>query len=144
MDSVRSRLKTVLKVKKNMEKKAHGELVEVRKVKQREAERLDEMQNNNEAAMAMAGKTTKARATDLQAHRAFLQKLSKQIHEQKRKIQNIAHKEDAKRQVLIEKSQEKKVVEKLDERREAEELKELEKKYQSVIDMLAQRMRFEF
>jgi flagellar export protein FliJ len=113
-------------------------------MKEREAERLDEMQNNNEAALNEAGKTTKARATDLQANRAFLQKLDKQIHDQEKKMQTISHNEDAKRQVLLEKSQEKRVVEILDERREAEELKEMEKKYQRVIDMLAQRMRFEF
>jgi flagellar protein FliJ len=141
MGSSKSRVRTVLKVKKHLEKKVQNELGEIRRTKEREGDRLDEMQNRNEHAMNAVGKTHRAKITDLQAGRAFLKELSRQIHDQQKKLQTIEKHEDVKRQELVEKSQEKRIVEKLEEKRHAEELKEIEKKHQNLIDMLAQRIR---
>lgn len=144
MASSKSRVTIVLNVKKHQEKKVQNELGEISRSRVREGTRLEEMRNTNDDAMTRAGKLEKCRATDLQAGRAFIRELSHKITEQQKKLQSIETQEVAKRQELVEKSKEKKIVEKLQEKRHAEEVKELEKKHQNLIDVLAQRTRREF
>ncbi|MBI3578978.1 MAG: flagellar FliJ family protein [Ignavibacteriales bacterium] len=144
MSTGRSKFKTVLKVKSYLEKKAQGELHTIQEQHHQETEELNQLTEENESALGETIAVLKARATELQTSRAFLQNLSRQIERQKEKLEDIKLQEHSKREELTEKTQAKRMIEKLEEKREGEEAKENERKEQRLIDVLAHRIRFGF
>jgi flagellar export protein FliJ len=143
MAKPKSRLQLVLRIKKYLEKKAHGELVKIQVARVRENETLDQLEKVRETALDDAGKALKTSATALQTEHAYITTISKQVAHQKTKVQDLQGQEDVKRKELVERSQSKRIVETLEEKKAMDEIKEVEKKHQRLIDMLAQRVRFE-
>lgn len=144
MSTGRSKFKTVLKVKSHLEKKAQRELHTIQEQHHQGTEELNQLTAENESALDETITVLKARATELQTSRAFLQNLSRQINRQKEKLEDIKVQEHDKREELTEKTQAKRMIEKLEEKRESEEAKENERKEQRLIDVLAHRVRFGF
>ena len=144
MQAATKSLKTVLKVKKHQENKAHLELIHIRREKQEKSDALDRLHEEKDGALVESIRALRTRATELQVNRAFVQKLTGQIQKQKKLVHEMQTKEDTKRDELVEKTQAKKMVEKLNERRVAELSKEHERKEQRLIDVLAQRVRLEY
>jgi flagellar export protein FliJ len=143
MQKQHSPLTTVLKVKKYLEKKAQRELVQLISYKNEEAAALSTLHERHETAMTDALRFLKARATDLQTDRAFLRSLSHQIAHQSKKVDDIQVEEDTKRGEVVEKSKSKKMVENLNDKRRVASEKEVDRKEQRLIDVLAQRIRTE-
>lgn len=144
MSTGRSKLKTVLKVKSYLEKKAQSELHVIQEQHHQETEELNQLTAESEVALDETITVLKARATELQTSRAFLQNLSRQIERQKGKLEDIKVQEQDKREELTEKTQAKRMIEKLKEKREHEEIKEIERKEQRLMDVLAHRVRLGF
>lgn len=144
MSTTKSPLRTVIKVKSHLEKKAHRELVEIQGRLQQESQQLGHLNEVQEAVLDETLSGMKARATELQTSRAFLQNLAHQIYRQQKKVAEIEKQEERKRSELLEKAQSKQMVKKLEEKRVAQEIKEKERKEQRMIDILAHRVRFGF
>ena len=139
-----SRLATVLRFKQYQEKKVHEELVQLLRTKEREQAVLLELNDKRETAMTDAIRTSKARVTELQTSRAFLRTLSREIQQKEKKVGDIQLQENDKREELVEKTQSKQMVDNLEQRRQAELRKDLDRREQRLIDVLAQRVRLEF
>jgi len=142
MKANKSRLHPVIKVKKFKEKMAQGELIQIQATREKENTTLSALNQKKEHALDAAVRTTKAKATEVQTSRAFIQKLSRQIQQQEKKIESILVQEDEKRVELTEKSQSRKMVEKLDEKRRETLAREAERKEQRLLDVLARRLTF--
>jgi flagellar export protein FliJ len=142
MKEKKSRLHPVIKVKQFREKKAQRELVQIQATRDHENTALSALNKKKEYALDAAVRTIKAKATEVQTSRAFIQKLSRQILQQEKKIENIQVQEDEKRIELTEKSQSRKMVEKLDEKRKEALVREVERKEQRLLDVLARRLTF--
>ena len=140
MQFVDTGLATVLKVKKYQEKKAHEELVHLLRSRDLEQSALSDLNDRRENAMTEAVRVSKSRALELQTSRAFLKTLSTEICKKEKKVDEIQGRADVKRTELVEKTQSKQMVENLDQRRQAEMAKEIDRKEQRLIDVLAQRV----
>ena len=136
-----SGLATVMKVKHFLVKKAQRELAAITVTKQKEQGELSHLEETKDSAMTDAVRIMRTRAGDLQTSRAFIQSLSRQIHLQEERIQEIRQQEDTKRDELVEKTKSEEMVEKLDQKRKDEVEKESDRKAQSLIDVLAQRLK---
>ncbi len=134
-----SRLQTVLRVKDIQVKSAQKELAQIRVKKDEEQGTLDDLQDQKSSAMSDAAREMKSRARDLQTSQAFLQSLSRQIKDQQQTVQTVSDQEDSKRVELVEKTQSQKMIAKIEEKRQTEQAKEVDRKAQRVIDVLAQR-----
>jgi flagellar export protein FliJ len=140
MQYVDTGLRTVLKVKKYQEKKAHEELVHLLQSKDQEEAALSDLNDKRESAMTEAVRVSRSRALEWQTSRAFLRSLSAEIRQKEKKVDEIQLQEDDKRSELVERTQAKQMVENLDQRRQAEIVKEADRKEQRLIDVLAQRV----
>jgi flagellar export protein FliJ len=109
--------------------------------RERQEHHLSSLENTRSSAMTDAVRTMKARAADLQASRAYIQSISRQVKQQEAKVDDIKTQEDGKRAELLEKSQSEQMLEKLEQKRRVEIEKEQERKSQRMIDVLAQRMK---
>ncbi len=132
---------TVLKVREIQERQALRELRDLQATNAQEQETLEAFRETQQSAVTDAVRSMKMKATDAQTSRAFIMKLSKQIREQEKKVKEVQSQEDQKRDELIERSRSREVVEKLDEKLRTEQSKELDRKEQRLIDVLAQRIR---
>jgi len=139
--SHKSRYRTVLKVKKIQERKAQGELRQLQAVHTKEVEVLNDIRDERQYALSDAVRAMKVKATEAQTSRAFILKLSRQMKEQEKKVEAVESQETEKRTELVERTKSKKMVEQLDEKLQAEEEKEIERKEQRLMDVLAQRIR---
>jgi flagellar export protein FliJ len=142
MKANKSQLHPVIKVKKFKEKKAQSELVQIQANREKENAALSTLNKKKEHALDATVRTIKAKATEVQTSRAFIQKLSRQIQQQEKKIEGIEAEENDKRIELTEKSQSRKMVEKLDEKRREALAREAERKEQRLLDVLARRLSF--
>ncbi len=140
MQYVDTGLGTVLKVKKYQEKKAHEELVHLLRSKDLEQAALSDLNDRRENAMSEAVRVSRSRALELQTSRAFLKTLSTEIRQKEKKVDEIQGQANNKRSELVERTQSKQMVENLDQRRQAEIAKEIDRKEQRLIDVLAQRV----
>ncbi len=136
-----SHLGTVIRVKDFQVKKAQRELAVIKISRVQEEGTLTSLEERQSTAMSDAVRKMKTKAVDLQTSQAFIQSLSRQIQHQEERVQEIITQEKGKRGELLEKSQSKQMIEKIDQRRKDEREKELERKAQRVIDVLAQRMK---
>ena len=136
-----TRLTTVLKVKQHQENTAQRELKDIQAKKAKETDALTTLETTQKAAYVQASEPVRVRATDAQVDRAFIQRLSREIKTQQDRVDTIHHEEDSKREELVVRSQSKKMVEKLDDKRKQEALKEVERKEQKVLDVLASRIK---
>jgi flagellar export protein FliJ len=134
-------LETVIRVKDFQVKKAQRELAVIKINRAQEEGTLTSLEERQSTAMSDAVRIMKTKAVDLQTSQAFIQSLSRQIQRQVEKVQEIITQEEGKRGELVEKSQSKHMIEKIDQRRKDEQERELERKAQRVIDVLAQRMK---
>ncbi len=134
-----SRFETVVNVKKHQEKLTQQQLTQIQDAHQREQGVLSDLNARKEQAFASSPQMGKARATDLQAHRAFIFKLTRQISHQTQKVDEIRTKELEKRVELTGRVQSRQMVEKLDEKKKQEAARELDKREQNMIDELANR-----
>lgn len=134
-----SRLEQVIKVKKLKENRAQTELTQIRSLREVENATLGALNKSKTSALDAAVRTMKARATDVQTSRAFIERLSRQILQQESRIEGIENREHEKREELIQKSQARKIVEKLDEKRKDILAKETERKEQRLLDVLSRR-----
>lgn len=140
MQFVDTGLATVLKVKKYQEKKAHEELVHLLRSKDLEQAALSDLNDRRENAMTEAVRVSKSRALELQTSRAFLKTLSTEIRQKEKRVDEIQGQANDKRSELVGRTQSKQMVENLDQRRQAEIAKEIDRKEQRLIDVLAQRV----
>jgi flagellar export protein FliJ len=139
-----SRLQTVIKVKQFQVKATQRELAVIKVHKEQEQSHLTQLEETQSTAMSDAVREMKSRAADLQTSRAFIESLSRKIRTQEQKVEEIKSREDAKRGELVEKSQSEQMLEKLEEKRKTEVEKDVERKAQRMIDVLAQRVRMGF
>jgi flagellar export protein FliJ len=140
MPKPESRFKTVLKVKHIQVKKAQRELAVITVERERAEGELSHLEDTRSDAISGAANKIKAQAADLQAGRAFIDRLSRQIRVQKRNVEEEKSRESRKREELVERSQSEEMIERLDRRVHDEVLKETEKKQQGLIDVVAQRV----
>jgi flagellar export protein FliJ len=138
-----SKFRTVLKVKKIQERKTQAELHQLEVDHAREEATLDEIKDTQKAALSDAVRRMKMKATEAQTSRAFIKQLSSEIDEQKDKVADIQSLKTEKREELVDRTKSTNMIEKLDKRIQAEEAKEIERKEQRLIDVLAQRIRAE-
>ncbi|HTY39069.1 MAG TPA: flagellar export protein FliJ [Bacteroidota bacterium] len=141
--STSSKFRTVLKVKKIQERKAQTELHQLEVSHAKEEAALTEIKETQKAALSDAVRSMKMKATEAQTSRAFIKQLSREIEDQKQKVDEIETQKTEKREELIERSKSTTIIEKLDKKLQAEENKESERKEQRLIDVLAQRIRSE-
>jgi flagellar export protein FliJ len=141
MQVVQSKLNTVIRIKDILLKKNQRDLAEISNKHDQENSKLNYLENERSEALVDASQDIKAKARDLQAGRAFIQNLSQKINQQEKTISQIEIQEDSKREEVKEVSQSKKMFEELEERRLTEVEKELERKSQRLIDVIAQRLR---
>lgn len=134
-----SRFGTVLRVKKHQEKLTQQQLRQIQEAHEKEQEELVRLHSQQQEAMNDVPHKGRARVTDLQAQRAFIFKLARQIDQQSGKVDELRGREDAKRGELTARAQSRKMVEKLDERHLAEEAKRVDRNEQNMIDELANR-----
>jgi flagellar export protein FliJ len=139
MTKPKSRFSTVLRVKKHQEKLTQQQLLQIEQSHQQEKELLDRLQEAREEAVKESYGTGRAKATDLQTHRAFIFHLTRQIHRQETKVNEMKERENAKREELTQRAQARQMVEKLEERSKEQTLRELDRKEQHIMDELAQR-----
>jgi flagellar export protein FliJ len=135
-----SRFHQVIKVKKFGEKKAHAELVEIRATQVKEGDELRALGQRKARAIDTVIHTMRARATEAQSSRAFIHKLSREIRQQEKKVQDLHVREEEKRLELTQRSQSRKMVEKLDEKHQTALNKEIERKDQRLLDVLSRRL----
>lgn len=141
MNVSHSSLDTVIKVKDFQLKKTQKELAQIKVKREQEEVALDNLEHTKSEALSDAARQMKARASDMQASRAFIHSLSQKIKSQVVEVEKINKAEDTKRGEVIERSQSKQMVEKLDQKRKEEVAKEEDRKQQRVMDVLAQRLR---
>ena len=127
MAKAASRFHTVVKVKQHQEKVAQQQLIKIQDDHVKEKTRLERLHEAREEAVEEAPRFGRARATDLQTQRAFIFKLTKQIHHQSSKVDEVKGQEVAKRKELTERAQSRQMVEKLDEKQKAETAKRIER-----------------
>ncbi len=139
MAKPKSRFSTVLRVKKHQEKLTQQQLLQIEQSHLQEKEMLDRLQQAREEAVQESYGTGKAKATDLQTHRAFIFSLTRQIHRQATKVHEMKEREEAKREELTQRMQARQMVEKLEEKSKEEALRESDRKEQSIMDELAHR-----
>ena len=138
-----SKFRTVLKVKKIQERKTQAELHQLEVDHAREEATLVEIKDTQKAALSDAVRRMKMKATEAQTSRAFIKQLSSEIDEQKDKVADIQSLKTEKREELVDRTKSTNMIEKLDKKIQAEEAKEIERKEQRLIDVLAQRIRAE-
>ena len=144
MQASESRLQTVIKVKSFQVKTAQRELAAIKINREAAQGTLNQLADTQSSAMSDAVREMKTRAADLQTSRAFIDSLSRKIKNQEVKVGQIEERENNKREELVEKSQSEQMLEKLDQKRKDEASKDVERKAQRMIDVLAQRMRMGF
>jgi flagellar export protein FliJ len=135
-----SRLCPVIKVKKFKENMAHSELVQIQATREKENTALHVLNRQKEHVLDDVVRVTRARATEVQTSSAFIQKISRQIQQQEKKVQNIQLQEEEKREEVSQKSQSRKMVEKLEEKHRATLAKELERKEQRLLEVFSRRL----
>jgi len=136
-----SRLQVVIKVKQFQKKQTQRELAVIKVNHEQETGALNRLEEKHDSAMTDAVREMKTRASDLQTSRAFIESLSRKIKRQEEKVDQIKQQEDDKREELVAKSKSEQMIEKLQEKRKVEADKEVERKAQRVVDVLAQRLR---
>lgn len=134
-----SRFKTVVRVKKQQEKIAQQQLVQIEHAHLKEREELLRLHETREDAVDGSLHKGRTRATDLQMQRAFIVKLNGQIHQQSSKVNDILVKANAKREELTERARARQIVEKLEEKKSVEAAKTLDRKEQENTDEVANR-----
>ena len=135
------KFRTVLKVKRIQEKKSQTELHQIQVVHAREEATLADIKQTQQAALSDAVRSMKIKATEAQTNRAFIKKLSSEIEDQSKKVNDLESMKEIKREELLERAKGKSMIEKLCEKLQNEEAKENERKEQRLIDVLAQRIR---
>lgn len=141
MQASASRLQTVIKVRTFQVKTAQRELAAIKINRENEEGALTRLEETQISAKSDAVKEVKTRAGDLQTSQAFIDSLSRKIKSQEEKVGQIEERENTKREELVERSQSEQMLEKLDQKRKGEAAKDVEKKAQRIIDVLAQRRR---
>lgn len=136
-----SKLNTVIRIKDILLKKNQRDLAEISSKHDLENSKLNNLETAHSDAINDASQDIKAKARDLQTGRAFINNLSQEIKHQKNTVSQIEAQESNKREEVKEVSQSKKMFEELENRRQSEIEKELERKAQRLIDVLAQRIR---
>ena len=139
--STNTKFQTVLRVKKIQERKSQTELHQLQVVHAREEATLADIKQTQQSALSDAVRSMKIKATDAQTNRAFIKKLSNEIEDQVKKVENLESMKQDKRDELLQRTQSKNMIEKLDQKLQTEEARENERKEQRLIDVLAQRMR---
>ncbi|MER3522569.1 MAG: flagellar export protein FliJ [Ignavibacteria bacterium] len=134
-----TRFSTLVRVKQHQEKLTQQQLMQIRQSHLQEKEMLDRLQEAREEAVKDTYGTGRAKAHDLQIHRAFIFRLTREINRQTTKVNEMKEQEEAKREELTQRAQARQMVEKLDEKSKHEAMRELERKEQHFIDELAQR-----
>jgi flagellar export protein FliJ len=139
MTKHKSKFSTVLRVKTHQQKVAQVELRRCKEYHEQESRALDRLCERREEAFDASRGIQRTRLEELQAGRAFISRLSKQIVQQERRVVEANKEEERKTQELLQRMQAKKIVEKVKERQDGEILKELERKDQKAMDVIAQR-----
>jgi|WetSurMetagenome_2_1015567.scaffolds.fasta_scaffold149843_2 flagellar export protein FliJ len=136
-----SKFSTVLKVRRIQEKKSQTELHQLQIVHAQEEATLADIKQTQETALSDAVRSMRMKATDAQTSRAFIRKLSDEIQDQSKKVNQLESLKESKREELLARTQNKNMIEKLDDKLQSEQAKENDRKEQRLIDVLAQRIR---
>ena len=140
MEVTQSKLNTVIRIKDILLKRHQKELADIRTEKDQATGTLKDLEDTREQAYADAASSTRTKARDAQINEAFINNLSHQIRHQEKKVGEMGIAEENKRDEVKGVSQSKRMLEELEERRQTEVDKEVERKAQRLIDVLAQRM----
>jgi flagellar export protein FliJ len=136
-----SKFSTVLKVKRIQEKKSQTELHQLQTAHAQEEAALADIKQTQRTALSDAVRSMKMKATEAQTNRAFIRKLSDEIQDQSKKVDDLESMKESKREELIARTKGKNMIEKLDDKLQIEKAKENDRKEQRLIDVLAQRIR---
>jgi flagellar FliJ protein len=139
MTKHKSKLSTVLRVKTHQQKITQVELGRIKEKHELENRTLNHLCDRREEAFDASRRISRGRLEDLQAGRAFISGLSRQIIQQERRVIETGLQEQRKTQELVQRTQAKKIVEKVKERQDDQVQKELERKDQKAMDVVAQR-----
>jgi flagellar export protein FliJ len=135
------RFGTLLKVREHQKKAAQQELSRIRTEKEIAQTKLTTLDQVQQDEMNTSIKKEKAKATDIQTSRAFIRRLSREIEQQQKKVEEITSKEEDKRVEVVERTQEKEMIQQLEEKYQTHLAKERERKEQRMVDILAQRVK---
>jgi flagellar export protein FliJ len=140
MEVTQSKLNTVIRIKDILLKRHQKELADISTQKEAANGVLKDLEDTREQAYSDAVSGTRTKARDVQISDAFIKSLSRQIQSQEKKVDEMGKAEDGKRDEVKGVSQSKRMLEELEGRRKAEADKEIERKAQRLIDVLAHRM----
>jgi flagellar export protein FliJ len=140
MEVTQSKLNTVIRIKDILLKRHQKELADISSQKEEASGVLKGLEDTREQAYADAVSGTRTKARDAQISESFIRSLSRQIQSQEKKVDDMGKAEDDKRDTVKGVSQSKRMLEELEDRRQTEADKEVERKAQRLIDVLAHRM----
>ena len=131
----------VIQVRTLQQKQAQQQVAEAVRQRIEEEERLTVIHEHREKAASVIRAQQKMSVAQMQTMRSHLSTLNRDIASQQETVEEASVQEGRKRDVLIKKSQEKKMVEVLNEKRRVSEQKETDRKEQKTLDEFAQRRR---
>ena len=140
MEVTQSKLTTVIRVKDILLKRQQKELADIRTQHEEASGVLKDLEDTRDQAYVDAVKTPKTKAVDVQTSEAFIRSLSRQIRQQEQTVTDIGKAEEVKCDEVTKVSQSKRMLEQIEVRRKEEADKEIERKAQRLIDVLAQRL----
>lgn len=135
------RLQTVLTVREYQERRLQHDLFKVGQDKERESSVLTQLNDEIELAVFEDSTIIRARATELQTSKAFIDTLSTKINDQEQVIVDLQHKEESTRGELVSKRQSRHMLESLKKNHVEKVQKEEDLKLQKVIDEFGNRER---
>jgi|GEM_PF-1679619 flagellar export protein FliJ len=135
------RLQTVLTVREYQERRLQHDLFKIGQEKERESGVLTQLNDEIELAVFEDSTIVRARATELQTSKAFIDTLSNKITDQEQVIGELTHKEEHTRVELVSKRQSRHMLESLKKTHEEKVQKEEDLKMQKIIDEFGNRER---
>jgi len=135
------RLQTVLTVREYQQRRLQHALYEIGQEQERASTLLSQLSDEKEVALFEDSTIVRARATEFQTSKAFIDTLSTQIDLQEQKIEDIKSKEQNTRDELLSKRQSKHMLETLKRTHTEKIRKEEEVQLQKMIDDFGNRSR---
>jgi len=140
MSTFKFRLQNVIDVRTRQEQYTKREIARIASTRSREEAKLAQLQRKREVHRNEAGKKQRVSAAEMQTDWTYLSHLTKEIEHQGKKISIILDQENLKREELLKTNQSKQMLETLKEKKYEEYKKDVEKKDQTVMDNIAQRL----
>lgn len=140
MAKFRFRLQSVMKVKEIKEKKVERELAAIKRRILQEQAHLEDLQGEQEKLMSSSPLNGKIRAADIVVHQDYIRKISDEIHFGSARLENLSRSETKKIDEVLDAKKDKEAIEHLREKRFEEFKQDADRKEQTLIDAIAQRL----